>query len=99
MLGAPAKPMAEVLRSSLVQAVAISESVREAYLPQCFVLGTMLGPSQVLVVVVENGMALEHVVAELSASLQDDLPEIPLWVIENDDPLLPDIRSTGTGIK
>ena len=101
MLGTPARPMAESLQESIGTMLLSVNGVLEAHVPQCFAIGVMDQPVQVLVVVIEASASSEEVVDEILLGLTGLLPEdIPLdvWPLEQGHSLLASIQATGCRI-
>jgi hypothetical protein len=94
MIGAPATPMPREVSASIAQAVASVPGVLEAHLPQCFV-PDVVGPAQILVVVLETGADREQALKDLAAALRIALPAghgIDVWPLSLADELLADVR-------
>lgn len=97
MLGTPAVPMAEDLLQSIGTMLLSMGGVREAHLPQCFAVGVMDQPVQVLVVVLEASASSEEVVDEILLGLTELLPEdvqLDVWSMDTQHSLLASVQAT-----
>jgi len=101
MLGTPAAPMAEDLLQSIGTMLLSIDGVREAHIPQCYAVGVMEQPAQVLVVVIESTTPSEEVMDEillgLSALSPDDI-QLNVWPMEPEHSLLATVRATACRI-
>lgn len=98
MLGAPAQPLDASVVSTVGDLVSSIEGIAEAHLPQCFILGLMDAPEQVLVVVLEAGADRVDVLNQIGAGLPRVLPRGPdlqVWPVSEDDGLIGTVRGTG----
>lgn len=97
MLGTPARPMAEALAQTIGTMLLSVDGVVEAHLPECFAVGIMAQPSQVLVVVINSTASSEEVVDEillgLSALALEDL-ELDVLPINPGHSLLASVQAT-----
>jgi hypothetical protein len=97
MLGTPARPMEEDLLQSLGTMLLGVGGVREAHVPQCFAIGVMDQPAQVLVVVIESDASAENVMDEvllgLTAILPDDI-HLDVWSMDPEHTLLASVQAT-----
>jgi len=101
LLGAPARPLDAALARSVGSLATSIQGVKEAHLPECFLMGVMEAPAQVLVVVHVPEIGVKEIERELDEGLRRLLPpgmELDVWSIPYDHPLLQDIRSTGCQI-
>jgi hypothetical protein len=97
MLGTPARPMAEALMQSIGTMLLNVNGVREAHLPQCFAMGVMEKPAQVLVVVIEATASSEEVMDAVLLGLAERLPEgiqLDVWPMEPAHSLLSTVQAT-----
>jgi hypothetical protein len=97
MLGTPAKPMAESLLQSIGTMLLSVKGVLEAHVPQCFAIGVMERPTQVLVVVIEAGVSSEEVLDEVLLGLTAVLPEetpLDVWSMDPEHSLLASVKAT-----
>ena len=97
MLGTPAKPMGEALQQSIGTMLLGVDGVLEAHVPQCFAVGVMEQPVQVLVVVIEASMSSEEVVDEVLLGLTELLPEdiqLDVWSMDSQHSLLASVQAT-----
>ena len=101
MLGTPARPIEEALLQSIGTMLLNMGGVREAHVPQCFAMGVMERPAQVLVVVIESTTPSEEVMDEillgLSALSPDDI-QLNVWPMEPEHSLLATVRATACRI-
>jgi hypothetical protein len=100
LIGAPATPMPREVSASIAQAIASVPGISEAHLPQCFIPSVM-GPAQILVIVLAAGCNREQTLADLGVALAIALPAgqpIDVWPISPDHELMADIRWTRCGI-
>ena|SRR5438270_6341908 len=72
--GAPAKPMAEERSRAVAQLVASTPGVAEAFLPQCYAVGFVDPPAQVLVITLTPGADLATVMHALGGGISRILP-------------------------
>ena len=97
MLGTPARPIEEALLQSIGTMLLNMGGVREAHVPQCFAMGVMERPAQVLVVVIESNASSEDVVDEvllgLAAVLPDDI-QLDVWSMDPQHSLLATVQAT-----
>lgn len=97
MLGTPARPMPEVLSQTIGTMLSSVDGVVEAHLPECFAVGIMAQPAQVLVVVINSASSSEEVVDEillgLSALALEDL-EFDVLPISPEHSLLASVQAT-----
>ncbi len=101
MLGTPAVPMAESLAQSIGTMLLNVDGVLEAHIPQCFAMGVMERPAQVLVVVLEQTAPPEDTIDEILLGLASLLPEdiqLDVWPIEREHSLLATVQATGCRI-
>lgn len=75
LVGAPARPMPQAQAAAIADALSRVGGVREAHLPQLYAPGAMDEPSQVLVVVLEEGRDPERLAREISCALAGLLTE------------------------
>src|SRR3989338_4474640 len=95
MLGVPARPMEEALLQSIGTMLLSVEGVVEAHLPECFAMGIMAQPAQVLVVVITPASSSEEVADEilLGLSALADL-ELDVLPINPEHSLLASVQAT-----
>ncbi len=101
MLGTPARPLAEALQEAIGTMLLSMGGVLEAHVPQCFAIGVMAQPVQVLVVVIDTGASSEEVVDEILLGLTELLPEdlqLDVWPLEREHSLLASIQATNCRI-
>jgi len=101
MLGAPAKPMDPLISNALGELVSSIEGIVEAHLPQCFVLGIMDKPAQILVVVIDQTVERKIVFEQIGQGLSRILPSgqsLDVWPMDKENSLLGDIRTAGCQI-
>ncbi len=101
MLGTPAQPMAESLQESISTMLVNVAGVLEAHLPQCYAMGVMEWPAQVLVVVIEATASSEDVMDAILLGLAERLPEeiqLDVWPIDPEHSLLATVQATGCRI-
>ena len=72
--GAPAKPMPEERSRAVAQLVASTPGIAEAYLPQCYAVGFVDPPAQVLVVTLTPGADLATVMQSLGTGVSRIFP-------------------------
>ena len=97
MLGVPAVPLAEDLLQSIGTMLLSVGGVREAHVPQCFAMGVMERPAQVLVVVIESDAPSEAVIDEILLGLTAILPDgihLDLWSMDAQHSLLATVQAT-----
>jgi hypothetical protein len=95
-LGAPAKPMPEHRSAAIRVLVESVSGVTEAHLPQCFVLGVMPAPVQMLVLVLALTRDTENVIREISDGLDAIIPHessLDIWPMMPNSDFLQDVRS------
>jgi hypothetical protein len=93
--GAPAYPLPEDARSKIGRGLSSIQGVIEAHLPLCQVVGAMTEPVQVLVVVFEQGTALQFPPSAVIDVVRTALPQgshLDVWPVRHDDPLLATVR-------
>jgi hypothetical protein len=96
LLGAPARPMPTDRSDRIARMVASIDGIKEAHLPQCFVIGVMKGPAQVLVVVIEPGADHSAILNALDEGLTQILPageQIDVWPVSPDSSRLTNVRA------
>jgi hypothetical protein len=101
LIGAPARPVHQELAKAISSLCRSLPGIGEAHLPQCFLLGVMMGPAQVLVIVYTQGSDLTSIQRGLTLGLSRILPpgsDLDIWPIPYGHDLLDDIRSTGCRI-
>jgi hypothetical protein len=102
LIGAPAEPMPRERASALAEMVSQIDGIQEAHLPQCFAVGVMTSPAQVLALVLAPGAEEPAVLAEVGAALAAILPQgqhLDVWPMAPGDGLLENVRSAGCRIK
>ena len=72
--GAPAKPMPEEWSRAVAELVANTPGIAEAYLPQCYAVGFVDPPAQVLVITLASGAELATVMQALGAGISRIFP-------------------------
>jgi hypothetical protein len=72
--GAPAKPMPEERRTAVAQLVATTPGIAEAYLPQCYGVGFVDPPAQVLVITLTPGAHLATVMQAIGTGISRIFP-------------------------
>ena len=72
--GAPAKPMAEERSRAVAQLVASTPGIAETYLPQCYAVGFVDPPAQVLVVILTPGADVAAVMQPLGTGIARIFP-------------------------
>lgn len=98
-MGRAAKPFPPATTHALAAVLSGIPGVQEAHVPQCFALGTMEAPAQVLVLLLEPTANRKDVLAQLDAGIVKIFPRgatLDIWPIKKSDPLLATIRGTGT---
>ena len=97
MLGVPARSLEEALLQSIGTMLLSVDGVVEAHLPECFAMGIMAQPAQVLVVVINSASSSEEVVDEillgLSALALEDL-DLDVLPINPEHSLLASVQAT-----
>ena len=97
MLGSPARPMAEALLQSIGTMLLNVDGVLEAHLPQCYAMGVMEKPAQVLVVVIESTASSEEVMDEILlglAALSSEDIQLDVWSMDPQHSLLASVQAT-----
>lgn len=101
MLGMPASPLVDALQQAIGTMLSSVDGVLEAHLPECFAMGIMAQPAQVLVVVIKSTASSEEVVDEillgLSALTLEDL-ELDVLPINPEHALLATVQATNCRI-
>jgi hypothetical protein len=88
-LGVPAQPLPETLKTHIIGAVYSLDGVEQLHLPQCFALGIMGAPAQVLVIVVGANASVKRVTKRVAKTLSQLLPpdlSLDIWPIAFDSP-------------
>ena len=101
ILGAPSKPMDPSITAALGEFISSIEGIVEAHLPQCFVLGVMDKPAQILVVVIDQMAEHEAILQQIGDGLSKCLPDgysFDVWPMDKGDPLLNKVRETNCQI-
>ena len=101
MLGAPAKPMDPLISDALGELTSSIEGIVEAHLPQCFVLGVMDKPAQILVVVIDQTVERKIVFEQIGQGLSRILPSgqsLDVWPMDKKNSLLSNVRAAGCQI-
>ena len=97
MLGMPASPLVDVLQQAIGTMLSSVDGVLEAHMPECFAMGVMAQPAQVLVVVIKSTVSSEEIVDEillgLSALTLEDL-ELDVLPITQEHSLLATVQAT-----
>ena len=103
LLGRPAAPMNESLVSSIAAVVRSVPGIVESHLPQCYIAEVMKSPAQVLVVVIDDGVAdAGSILGQLKEGLAGlALPGHQLDVLPmlTGDQLLPAVRRTDCNLE
>ena len=97
MLGTPARPMEEPLQQAIGTMLLNVDGVLEAHVPQCFAIGVMEQPTQVLVVVIEASASSEDVMDAILLGLAGLLPEdtqLDVWSMDPQHSLLASVQAT-----
>lgn len=100
-IGDPAVPLAVEHVQKLTKMLASAPGVQEAHLPQCFALGIMSEPAQVIVLVGRSARdltpAIEYIAEALPALL---LPgqHLDVWPLAATDPMVEAVRATACRI-
>jgi hypothetical protein len=93
--GAPSKPMSQ--SAAIAELVASVDGIVEAHLPQCFVVGVMDAPAQILVVLLgsdgDANLALDQIGSGLTACLPEG-SHLDVWPIQSGSAILNDVRGT-----
>ena len=101
MLGAPAQPMPRALSDTIGEMLRGIAGIREAYLPQCYVASVVEPPTQILVIVLDDGVDHQNVLDAVGQGLNHVLPpgmHLDVWPMTGHDGLLSTVRGTGTHI-
>ena len=101
LLGAPAKPMPPSDADAIASLVARVDGVQEAHLPQCFVVGVMESPAQILVVLLDTNYDASVALNRIGDGLTDILSKgkhLDVWPVESGNSMLNDVRSAGCEI-
>ncbi|MBN1671619.1 MAG: hypothetical protein JXR37_11325 [Kiritimatiellae bacterium] len=98
LVGSPERPMSRALVRAIGRLAAQTDGIQEAHLPQCFALGVMNAPEQVLVVVLRPEADENAVLGALGRGLAAILPpgrQLHVWPLPPDSEFLADIRAAG----
>ena len=101
MLGAPTEPMDPSISDALGELTSSIEGIVEAHLPQCFVLGVMEKPAQILVVVIDQMVEPKIVFERIGEGLRRILPSgqsLDVWPMDKEHALLGNVRAAGCQI-
>jgi hypothetical protein len=96
MLGAPTKPMDPSISDALGELTSSIKGIVEAHLPQCFVLGIMEKPAQILVVVIDQMIERKIVFEQIGQGLSRILPSgqsLDVWPMDKENSLLGNVRA------
>lgn len=97
LLGAPAAPLPKRISDAIGEMASRIPKLIEAHLPQCFAVGAMNAPAQILVVVVDTKGSIGVVLEAVSRRLAKILPNgmhLDVWPIDVDHPSLTAVRNT-----
>ena len=99
ILGAPAHPMPRERSDALAGLVASIPSAAEAHLPQCFVIGEMEKPAQVLVIAFDSPPQ-HDLWQRIGVELQRILPgdQLDVWPVTPGTSMLAAVRRVGCQI-
>jgi hypothetical protein len=87
---------------ALGRLVASIDGIIEAHLPQCFLVGVMESPAQVLVIVVDPAANQQAILNAIGEGLSQVLPIdklLDVLPVKPESPMLKDVRSAGCSIK
>jgi hypothetical protein len=101
LLGAPAQPMTKSTSDAIARLAVDTDGVSEAHLPQCFVVGVMEKPAQILVVVTVPGTNPDSILREIGDGLRTILPDgefLDVWPVQSGNSMLNDVRGAGCEI-
>jgi hypothetical protein len=94
-VGAPANPMPRDRLNRLRDMVKAAPGVDEAHLPQCFIIGLMSAPAQVLVVIGRSIPALARALEDFKRELPlllDGSEHLDVWPLAADDAMVATVR-------
>ena len=97
MLGRPAQPMPQSASDALGTMVRSIVAIREAYLPQCYVKSVVEPPTQVLVLVFDDGADPQSLLDAVDQGLTRVLPQgqhLDVLPMMNGDGLFSTVRGT-----
>lgn len=95
LIGAPAKPVSHEILEALGNMVANFPEIIEAHLSQCFAIGLMKAPTQVLVLIAESKSNKNDTFRKIMGRLPDillDGMELDIWPIQMNSGFTPMIR-------
>jgi hypothetical protein len=93
--------MASQISASIGESIAAVPGISEAHLPQCFVLGVMEAPAQVLVIVAAPDSSFGEIWSAVGTALTRSLPSdqsLDVLALSSDSELLTDVRAAGCEI-
>jgi hypothetical protein len=100
-LGAPAKPMPRERSDAIAELVASIKGVTEAHLPQCFAIGAMTGPAQVLAIVIDPRANEGEILSSIANGLSRILPSgehLDVWPLRSGSAMHRDVQGTRCSI-
>ena len=98
-IGPPAKPIPKQMSDAIGTALGRIAEIGEAHLPMVYIKGYIDPPAQVLVVVLDENLAMASQQARISDAIRAVLPtdsHMDITELHPGDPNLPTIRATGT---
>jgi hypothetical protein len=101
IIGAPSKPMDPLITTALGELAGSVEGIVEAHLPQCFILGVMDKPAQILVVLIDPIVEREVVLQQIEEGLKKILPggySLDVWAMDKETSFLNSVRGTNCQI-
>jgi hypothetical protein len=101
LIGTPAKPMPRERSEAIARLVSSIAGVSEAHLPQCFAVGAMESPAQILVLAIDPAADQQLVLASIDEGLSRIIPEnehLDVWPLSPENPMLNSVRPAGCQI-
>lgn len=94
LVGRPAKPMPRRLAKKFSAVLSAFEEIREAHVPEVFVVGATKAASRVLFIVVDPETAIDDVMDRLADGLRSILRNYPLeiWPVGSTHEIIPTVR-------
>ena len=101
LLGAPSKPFEKKISDELIDIASKLESAIEVHAPQCFAVGVMSKPEQILVVVVKNDSTKDSALVETTKLMRESkvIQDILVWILPLNNDFLTDVRAAKCQLK
>ncbi len=101
LIGAPTKPFEKKISDELSEITSKLQYAAEVHTPQCFAMGVMTKPEQVLVIVIKDDSTKDSALAEATQLIRDSkvIQDLVVWVLPLNNEFLTDIRAAKCRLK